>query len=342
MTVTEVTARPGGFDRDAVLRLAAAAEAGSEHPVGLAIHASAVAVPPAESFTATAGVGVRAQVEGRLVEVVRPGAQPPEETGRGGSGESLPAATASNHDGEGPAGTRRPQPGAPGDEWLATALRRADDAGRTAVLVHIDGIPEAVIALGDTVRAGSYRAVDHLKRLGLRPVLATGDGEAPARAVAAELGITEVHARATPEDKAELVRTLREQGHRVAVIGDGVNDTAALAGADLGIAMGSGTDAAIGAADVTLVREDMSALADAVRLARRTSVTVRSNLAWAFGYNLVTLPLAAAGLLSPMVAAAAMSASSLLVVGNSLRLRTWQPSPSRGRTAAPASRGGAR
>ncbi|MEV4442674.1 heavy metal translocating P-type ATPase, partial [Streptomyces sp. NPDC049577] len=318
MTVTEVTTRPGGPGRDAVLRLAAAAEAGSEHPVGRAIHASATAVPPAEGFTATAGLGVQARVDGHAVEVTRPGA---------GSSGTLPTATASRPDGEGPAEEPRTSAG----ETLAAALRRADDAGHTAVLVTIDGTPEAVIALGDTVRPGGYRAVDHLKRLGLRPVLATGDSEAAARSVAGELGITEVHARATPEDKAALVRTLRERGHRVAVIGDGVNDTAALAGADLGIAMGSGTDAAIGAADVTLVREDMAVLADAVRLARRTSVTVRSNLVWAFGYNLVTVPLAAVGLLSPMVAAAAMSASSLLVVGNSLRLRGWQPAPNRTR-----------
>lgn len=320
MTVTRLTARTDGLDPETALRLAAAAESGSEHPVGRAIHAyaretTADPLPAATDFTATTGVGVRALVEGRQVEL------------------TSAAAAASR-------GTDTDDGALP--DKLAEAVRHAEGDGRTVVVLRVDGTPEAVIALGDTVRAGSYRAVDHLKRLGLRPVLATGDGEAPARAVAAELGITEVHARATPEDKAELVRTLREQGHRVAVIGDGVNDTAALAGADLGIAMGSGTDAAIGAADVTLVREDMSALADAIRLARRTSVTVRSNLAWAFGYNLVTLPLAAVGLLSPMVAAAAMSASSLLVVGNSLRLRTWQPSPSRGRTAAPASRGGAR
>ncbi|MEV4743507.1 HAD-IC family P-type ATPase, partial [Streptomyces sp. NPDC049555] len=212
-------------------------------------------------------------------------------------------------------------------EALRTALAAADARGDTPVVVHVDGTPAAVIALGDTVRPDTYRAVDHLRRLGLRPVLATGDTEAAARSVAERLGIDEVHARATPEEKAALVRALRESGHRVAVIGDGVNDAAALAGADLGIAMGSGTDAAIGAADVTLVREDMGALGDAVRLARRTSVTVRSNLAWAFAYNLVTVPLAAVGLLSPMLAAAAMSVSSLLVVGNSLRLRSWQPRP---------------
>ncbi|MFI0738760.1 heavy metal translocating P-type ATPase [Streptomyces sp. NPDC021100] len=308
MTVTEVTAREGGCGPVAALRYAAAAEAGSEHPVGRAVHAHGLAeadgpLPAAEEFTATAGVGVRAVVDGKRVEVVRAEA------------DGLPDA-------------------------LGEAVRRAGRDGRTVVTVRVEGTAEAVIALGDTVRAGSYRAVDHLKRLGLRPVLATGDGAAAAQAVAAELGIAEVHSQVTPEGKADLVRTLREQGHRVAVIGDGVNDTAALAGADLGIAMGSGTDAAIGAADVTLVREDMGALADAVRLARRTSLTVRANLAWAFGYNLVTVPLAAVGLLSPMVAAAAMSVSSLLVVGNSLRLRGWQPAPVR--TTASARKGAPR
>ncbi|MEW2577293.1 heavy metal translocating P-type ATPase [Streptomyces syringium] len=344
MTVTEVTARPGGLGAEAALRLAAAAESGSEHPVGRAIHAyalrtpageQAMPLPPVTDFGATAGVGVAGRVEGHLVEVARPDSAKP------GDGAPRP----------GKRGAKRPAQLSAADlpEALAAAVRAAEKDGRTVVLVRVDGTPEAVIALGDTVRPGSYRAVDHLKRLGLRPVLATGDSAAAAHAVAGELGITEVHARATPEDKAELVRTLRARGHRVAVIGDGVNDTAALAGADLGIAMGSGTDAAIGAADVTLVREDMGALADAVRLARRTSVTVRANLVWAFGYNLVTVPLAVVGLLSPMVAAAAMSVSSLLVVGNSLRLRGWQPSPGRssagrgpgrpgGRAGAPAQR----
>ncbi|QLE71080.1 heavy metal translocating P-type ATPase [Streptomyces rectiverticillatus] len=337
MTVTGVTARPGGIGEAAALRLAAAAEQGSEHPVGRAVCAYAAGAPgagdaadpadPADpvvqlpevtDFTATPGKGVSGRVEGRLVEVVRPDT----------AGERAPR-TARTPRTPRAKGGRTAATASPLPEALASAVRDAERDGRTAVLVRVDGTPEAVIVLGDTVRSGSYRAVDHLKRLGLRPVLATGDSEGAARAVAAELGITEVHARATPEEKAELVRELRAQGRRVAVIGDGVNDTAALAGADLGIAMGGGTDAAIGAADVTLVREDMGALADAVRLARRTSATVRTNLAWAFGYNLVTLPLAAVGLLSPMVAAAAMSVSSVLVVANSLRLRGWQPVPSR-------------
>ncbi|MFJ9870375.1 heavy metal translocating P-type ATPase [Streptomyces sp. NPDC101165] len=295
MSVARVTAVPGGLGRDAALRLAASVEQGSEHPLGRAVTAHAPGSLPAVSdFRAEAGRGVRGRVEGRLVEVLSPD-------------DDLPTA-------------------------LAEALPVAEAAAHTPVLVRVDGIAEALIEVGDVVRPGAYRAVDRLRRLDVRPVLATGDREAPAQAVATELGIEEVHARCTPGDKASLVRDLQQRGRRVAVIGDGVNDAAALAAADLGIAMGGGTDAAIGAADVTLVRGDIEALADAVRLARRTLGTIRANLAWAFGYNLVTVPLALVGLLTPMVAAAAMSVSSLLVVGNSLRLRTWQPSSAGRRT----------
>ncbi|MEU3987626.1 heavy metal translocating P-type ATPase [Streptomyces platensis] len=295
MSVTALTARTGGLDAAAALRLAATVEQGSEHPLARAVTAYAdqqqpgQPLPPVADFSATPGHGVRGTADGRLVEVIRPG----DLTG-------LPAP-------------------------LPDAVHTAEAAGHTAVLVTVDGTPEAVLAVGDILRPDSYRAVDRLRRLGLRPVLATGDRAATARAVAGHLAITEIHAEARPEDKAALVTTLKEQGGRVAVVGDGVNDAAALALADLGIAMGSGTDAAIGAADVTLVREDLQAIADAVHLARRTLGTIRGNLVWAFGYNLVTLPLAAVGLLSPMPAAAAMSASSLLVVGNSLRLRAWRP-----------------
>ncbi|GHE06701.1 heavy metal translocating P-type ATPase [Streptomyces alanosinicus] len=295
MTVARVTAVPDGLGEEALVRLAGAVEHGSEHPLGRAIAAYARRelpegpVPEVSEFAALPGRGVRGRIEGRLVEVLAPD-------------DELPAA-------------------------LADALRVAEAAAHTPVLVRVDGVADALIEVGDVVRPGSYRAVDRLRRLGVRPVLATGDREAPAQAVAAALGIDEVHARCTPETKAALVRDLQEQGYRVAVIGDGVNDAAALAGADLGIAMGSGTDVAIGAADVTLVRGDIDALADAVRLARRTLGTIRANLVWAFGYNVVTVPLAMVGLLNPMLAAAAMSVSSLLVVGNSLRLRAWQPSP---------------
>ncbi|MFI0904739.1 heavy metal translocating P-type ATPase [Streptomyces sioyaensis] len=297
MGVTALTARSGGLDATAVLRLAALVEQGSEHPLARAITAHArerhpdprQPLLPVEDFTATPGHGVEGTADGHRVAVTRPGDL-----------DGLPAP-------------------------LPEAVRSAEADGHTAVLVTVDGTPEAVFAVGDALRPDSYRAVDHLRRLGLRPVLATGDRAATARAVAGHLAVTEVHAEARPEDKADLVRTLQEQGRRVAVVGDGVNDAAALALADLGIAMGSGTDAAIGAADVTLVREDLQAIADAVRLARRTLGTIRTNLGWAFGYNLITVPLAAVGLLNPMLAAAAMSASSLLVVGNSLRLRAWRP-----------------
>jgi Cu+-exporting ATPase len=299
MTVARVAAVPGGLGQEELVRLAGVVEQGSEHPIGRAINAYArratagQPLPDVTDFTATPGRGVRGLVDGRTVEVAVPDSE-------------LPPA-------------------------LTEALAAAEDEAYTSVLVWVDGRAEALIAVGDLVRPGSYRAVDGLRRLGIRPVLATGDREAPARAVAAALGIDEVHARCSPEDKADLVRRLREEGCRVAVVGDGVNDAAALAGADLGIAMGSGTDVAVGAADLTLVRGDIEALVDAVRLARRTLGTIRANLVWAFGYNVVTVPLAMVGLLNPMVAAAAMSASSVLVVANSLRLRAWQPAPGGGR-----------
>ncbi|MEU6312230.1 heavy metal translocating P-type ATPase [Streptomyces sp. NPDC047014] len=309
MTVARLTAVADGIGSAEALWLAATVEQGSEHPLGRAVLAygrqELPQRPPGtvSAFRATAGVGVTGLVEGRRVEVRAAGA------------DLHPA--------------------------LDAALAEAETAGHTAVLVRVDGADQALIAVGDVLRPGSYRAVDRLRRLGVEPVLATGDREATAVRVAAQLGITEVHARCSPEDKARLVAELRERGRRVAVIGDGVNDAGALAGADLGIAMGSGTDAAIGAADVTLVRGDIEAVADAVLLAGRTLGTIRTNLVWAFGYNAVTVPLAAVGWLNPMVAAAAMSVSSLLVVGNSLRLRTWHPSPPPGRWGTRLTAGGA-
>ncbi|SDE58828.1 heavy metal translocating P-type ATPase [Streptomyces griseoaurantiacus] len=306
MTVTKVTVLPGALGQDAVMRLAGAVERGSEHPIGRAVTAYAdrtqppAPLPDVTDFAAVPGHGVSGRVDGLTVEVGAPDGK-------------LPRA-------------------------LAKALAEAEDAAHTPVLVRVDGHAKALIAVGDLVRPGSYRAVERLRRLGIRPVLATGDRTAPAEAVAAALNIDEVRARCTPEDKAALVRQLKEEGARVAVVGDGVNDAAALAEADLGIAMGSGTDVAIGAADLTLARGDIEALVDAVLLARRTLGTIRANLVWAFGYNVVTVPLAMVGLLDPMFAAAAMSVSSVLVVANSLRLRTWQPSAARGRSR-PGTRG---
>ncbi|MFJ7591657.1 heavy metal translocating P-type ATPase [Streptomyces sp. NPDC097617] len=309
MTVAHVTPVPHGIGRDRALWLAAAVEQGSEHPLGRALVAYARQdlrhrpLSEVTGFRATAGIGVAGLVEGHRVEVRAAGA------------DLHPS--------------------------LDRALAEAEAVAHTPVLVRVDGADQALISLGDVLRPGSYRAVDRLRRLGVEPVLATGDRRATAVRVAAALGIAEVHAQCSPEDKARLVKELRGQGRRVAVIGDGVNDAGALACADLGVAMGSGTDVAIGAADVTLVRGDIEAVADAVQLARQTLGTIRANLAWAFGYNAVTVPLAAVGWLNPMVAAVAMSASSLMVVGNSLRLRTWQPAPHTRRAGTGLRTGGA-
>ncbi|MFF1789620.1 heavy metal translocating P-type ATPase [Kitasatospora sp. NPDC058243] len=283
-----------GLDEGAVLRLAGAVEHRSEHPIGRAVAAAARErcgpLPAVDGFAAATGVGVSGVVEGRSIRVVRPD----------GTAQPLPAD-------------------------LADAVTAASDTGRTAVVVELDGRAAAVLTVGDTLRSGSWRALHRLRGMGLETVLLTGDGPGAARAVARELGIERVHAAASPEGKAAVVAELRGAGRTVAVVGDGVNDAVALASADLGVALASGSDAAIGAAGLTLVRGDIEAVVDAVRLARRTLGTIRANLLWAFGYNVVLIPLAAVGLLNPMLAAVAMSLSSLLVVGNSLRLRTWQP-----------------
>ncbi|MGK5553490.1 heavy metal translocating P-type ATPase [Actinomadura kijaniata] len=273
-----------GEDPDAVLRLAAAVERASEHPVGRAVARAAPAPPEATGFRATPGLGVRGRVEGREVEVVRC-----DDAG------ALPAP-------------------------LRAAVARADDQGHTAVVVRVDGRPVAVLTVGDTLHDDAAEAVGRLRRGGLRPVMATGDRPAAARAVAGRLGITDVHAGIGPEGKAALVAELRARGHAVAVVGDGVNDAPALARADLGVAVAGGTDAAVAAADVTLVRPGVAGLADAIVLARRARTTITTNLVWAFAYNAVTIPAAALGRLNPMLAAVAMSLSSLLVAGNSLRL----------------------
>jgi Cu+-exporting ATPase len=188
------------------------------------------------------------------------------------------------------------------------------------VVVTREDRPLAVLTIGDDLRAGADTLVERLRRMGLRVILATGDRPAAARTVAARLGITDHHAALDPVGKAALVADLQARGHTVAVAGDGLNDTAALAGADLGIAVADGTDAAIGAADLTLIRPDLAGIADAIVIARRTARTIKTNLAWAATYNIVTIPLAALGRLNPMLAAAAMSLSSLLVAAGSLRL----------------------
>ncbi len=299
------TAALGAHD---ALRLAAAVEAGSEHLLGRAIVAAAQdlrgtdgagAPPSAHGFTTLPGLGASAQVDG--VEVV----------------VGSPALARERADG--PAGATT--------DWqqVDAALEEQSRAGRTAVTVVAGRTVVAVLGLADRVRPSAADAVEALHGLGLRTVMLTGDAEAPARAVAASIGITEVLAGVLPADKAAAVATLRAQGRTVAVVGDGVNDAAALATGDLGMAMVDGTDIAMRSADVILVRRDLTAVADAVALSRRTLRTIRGNLVWAMGYNVVAIPLAAAGLLNPLIAAAAMSASSVLVVTNSLRLRNVAP-----------------
>jgi Cu+-exporting ATPase len=283
-----------GADEKQVLRLAGALEHASEHPVARAIAAGAAEragdLPEAERFENVPGQGVRGRVEGHEVTV-----------GRLFDG-SLP-------------------------RELAEAKERAERGGRTAVVVGWDGEARGVLAVADAVKETSAEAVRELRALGLTPVLLTGDNRTVAEAVAAEVGVDEVIAEVLPEDKVAVVRRLQDEGRTVAMVGDGVNDAAALATADLGLALGTGTDAAIEAGDLTLVRGDLRAAADAIRLSRRTLATIKGNLVWAFGYNVAALPLAAAGLLNPMIAGAAMAFSSVFVVMNSLRLRTFRGVP---------------
>ena len=218
---------------------------------------------------------------------------------------------------------------------LVAAAALAESTGSTAVAVAAEPAGSAddamtvlaIVAVGDEVKPGSAEAVERFRSLGLTPVLLTGDNEGAAAAVAAIVGIDEVIAGVTPAGKLERVRSLQAEGRVVAMVGDGVNDAAALAAADLGIAMGSGTDAAIAASDLTVVSGDLRVVADAVRLARRTLAIIRGNLFWAFAYNIAALPLAMAGLLNPMLAGAAMAFSSLFVVLNSLRLRGFRAEP---------------
>ncbi|MFJ7524109.1 heavy metal translocating P-type ATPase [Streptomyces griseus] len=285
-------------DTTEVLRLAGALENASEHPIAQAVATAAAdadatgPLPTPEDFTNLPGLGVQGIVEGHAVLVGR---------------EQLLA------------------------EWeirlpdhLAEAKRAAEAAGRTAITVAWDGEARAVLEVADAVKDTSAEAIRRLRALGLTPILLTGDNRAVAESVAAEVGIDEVYAEVMPQDKVDVVKRLQAEGRSVAMVGDGVNDAAALAQADLGLAMGTGTDAAIEAGDLTLVRGDLNAAADAIRLSRRTLSTIRTNLFWAFAYNVGALPLAAAGLLNPMIAGAAMAFSSVFVVGNSLRLRTFK------------------
>jgi Cu+-exporting ATPase len=283
-------------DRAELLRLAGALEAASEHPIARAITRAAQdelgELPAVESFVATAGIGVSGVVDGHAVIVGR---------------EHLLAEWAI---------TLGPR--------LTAAKERAEAEGSSTVLVAWDGEARGVLVVADQVKPTSREAVAQLRALGLDPVLLTGDNETVARRIAAEVGIERVIAGVLPQGKVDVVRELQAEGRVVSMVGDGVNDAAALAQADLGLAMGTGTDAAIEASDITLVRGDLRSAVDAIRLSRRTFGTIRTNLFWAFAYNVAAIPLAALGLLNPMIAGAAMAFSSVFVVGNSLRLRRFR------------------
>jgi Cu+-exporting ATPase len=295
-TVTTVVPADGE-DGDEVLRLAGALEDASEHPVARAIAAAAReagSLPTVEDFANSEGLGVQGTVDGRAVVVGRP---------RLLADWSVPV-----------------------PDQLAYAVSSAQQRGATAVVVAWDGVARGVVAVADTVKESSAEAVRELRSLGLHPILLTGDNEAAAREVAGQVGIDEVIADVLPQEKVDVVKRLQAQGKTVAMVGDGVNDAAALAQADLGLAMGTGSDVAIEASDLTLVRGDLRSAPDAIRLARRTLGIIKGNLFWAFAYNVAAIPLAALGLLSPMIAGGAMALSSVFVVTNSLRLRGFQAS----------------
>jgi Cu+-exporting ATPase len=305
-----------GVDRAQALRIAGAVEGASEHPIARAIADVASAelgeLPRLEGFSNREGLGVEGVVDcDRAVVVGRANLLAEWDL-------DLPAE-------------------------LDAARREAEARGRTAVLAGWDGEVRAVFVVADTVKPGSVEAVRRLRALGLRPVLLTGDNETTARAVGDEVGIEEVVAEVLPADKVEVVRRLQAEGRVVAMVGDGVNDAPALAQADLGLSIGTGTDVAIEASDLTLVSGDLRAAADAIRLSRRTLRTIKQNLGWAFGYNVAALPLAAAGLLNPLIAGAAMALSSVSVVTNALRLRRFaverdEPRPLRAEAAPPSMR----
>ena len=298
-TMVVVSVEPlGAASRGELLSAAASVESGSEHPVARAIVALAAAegIPTREaaSFSAEAGQGVQAVVDGRLTLAGRASW-----LANSWSIALSPAASA--------------------------AVKSGEDVAATVIAVAWDGELRGIITVRDAVKPTSAEAIARFRTLGLRPVLLTGDNAGSARSVAAEVGIDEVHAGVTPQGKLDLIHALQADGRVVAMVGDGVNDSAALAAADLGIAMGGGTDAAIAASDLTVVSGDLLVVADAVRLARRTLGTIKGNLFWAFAYNVAAIPIAMLGLLNPLVAGAAMAFSSVFVVTNSLRLRRFAP-----------------
>nr|CRL53972.1 ATPase P [Mycolicibacterium fortuitum subsp. fortuitum DSM 46621 = ATCC 6841 = JCM 6387]CRL79430.1 ATPase P [Mycolicibacter nonchromogenicus] len=295
MTLLDVITAAGEEPAE-VLRLAGAVEDGSEHPIAQAIAKGAREkvgdLPVVEDFANVAGLGVQGIVDGHALVVGR---------------RRLLADWGQQLSPE-----------------LDAAMREAQALGRTAIAVGWDGQARAVLVVADAVKPTSKEAIEQLRGLGLEPIMLTGDNEAAARAIAEQVGVQEVYAEVLPQDKVDVIKRLQDEGRVVAMVGDGVNDAAALAQADLGLAMGTGTDVAIEASDLTLVRGDLRAAADAIRLSRRTLATIKGNLFWAFAYNVAALPLAAAGLLNPMLAGAAMAFSSVFVVSNSLRLRRFR------------------
>ena len=327
MTLTDVVTAPGVLETD-LLRLAAAVESASEHPIAAAITAGAVARLTADANHAAAAPANSARAHPSAVgAVARPWAPAVGDVSEFAAHPGLGVSAVA----EGHAvlvGKRAWLAGewslTPGQE-LAERADRAEESGQTAVFVAWDGRVRGVLTVADTIKPTARAAVARLRDLRLHPVLLTGDNERAARAVAAQVGIDDVIAGVDPVGKLAAIRSLQDQHRTVAMVGDGVNDAAALAQADLGLAMGTGTDAAIEAADVTLVGGDPRAVADAIALSRKTLRTIKANLGWAFGYNAAAIPLAASGLLNPTIAAAAMAFSSLFVVTNSLRLRRFNP-----------------
>ncbi|MEV4777223.1 heavy metal translocating P-type ATPase [Microbacterium sp. LWH12-1.2] len=295
MTLVDVVTE-SGVDRAELLRFAGALEDASEHPIAQAIAKGATqeigALPVPEDFANIEGKGVQGVVDGVAVVVGR---------------DTLLADWALHLSPE-----------------VASAKADAEGDGKTVVAIGWDGRARGILVVADTVKPTSAEAISQLKELGLTPVLLTGDNEAVARRIAAEVGIEQVHAEVLPQDKVDVITRLQQEGKVVAMIGDGVNDAAALAQADLGLAMGTGTDVAIEASDITLVRGDLRSAVDAIRLSRRTLSTIKTNLFWAFAYNVAAIPIAALGMLNPMLAGAAMAFSSVFVVGNSLRLRGFR------------------